>query len=125
MQHQRYVLLTFAVGAILLWVAAQSGVSSLFERMAWSDEPILGLSESTLIATAIAIGGFVVCLRTERAITFVDEVMDELLKVTWPTREDTLHASTTVIGTTFFVASVISAYDFLWKKLADLFLYKG
>ena len=125
MQHQRYVMLTFVLGAVLVWITAQAGVSSLFEHMAWSDDGLLGVSTTTIVATVLAVGGFIACVRTKRAIDYVDEVVEELLKVTWPTRDETLHAATTVIATTIFVATVISLYDFTWKKLADLFLYKG
>jgi preprotein translocase SecE subunit len=43
--------------------------------------------------------------------------------VTWPSREETVRASTTVVLTTLFMASLLAVYDFTWKNLADLFLF--
>ena len=58
-----------------------------------------------------------------KVLLFADEVVNELMQVAWPTREETLRASTTVVLTTFFTAAVIAVYDFIWKNLADLFLF--
>jgi preprotein translocase subunit SecE len=58
-------------------------------------------------------------------MVFTDEVVGELARVTWPTRDETVRASVTVIFTTIFSASLLAAYDFLWKNIADYFLFSG
>jgi preprotein translocase subunit SecE len=124
MQHQRYVLLAFIVGAILLGLTVQAGSTSIFEQFAIADQRVLGVANvSTLLSLATSVVAFAIVMRTQRAVTYVDEVVDELTKVTWPTREETIRAATTVVFTTLFVATVITAYDFIWKKLADIFLF--
>lgn len=126
MTHQRFVLLSFIVGAALTGMALRSAAVSLFAQFAWQDALVLDLMSTS---TAMALGGaaltFVALIRNTRAIQFTDETVGELLKVTWPTRDETVRASTTVVITTLFTAALLAAYDFLWKNLADLVLFTG
>ncbi|TNE88652.1 MAG: preprotein translocase subunit SecE [Deltaproteobacteria bacterium] len=66
-----------------------------------------------------------VLLRNEQAVAFTDEVVEELTKVTWPTRDETVRASTTVVVATLFTAAVLGGYDYLWKQVADLVLFNA
>ena len=78
---------------------------------------------SSLAGLLTGVVTFAVLIRNPKSINFTDEVMGELYKVTWPTKDETVRASTTVIMTTLFIAAVLAAYDLLWKNLADLVLF--
>lgn len=126
MLHQRYVLLTFVVASLLLGVAAQSAIVSLLEQFAIADLRLASVvNVSTLLSVAIGAVSFAGMIRSPRAVSYFDEVIDELFKVTWPTREETLRAATTVVVTTLMIAFLIGVYDLLWKNLADIFLYNN
>ncbi|NCG17818.1 MAG: preprotein translocase subunit SecE, partial [Rhodobacterales bacterium] len=60
---------------------------------------------------------------TPKIVQFTDEVIGELVTVTWPTRDETVRASTTVVLTTLFVAAVLAFYDLIWKSIADMILF--
>ena len=117
-------MLVFIVAAILVGMTLQSAAESAFAQFAWPDNRILGLVNTS---TAIAVvGGFATfggLIRTPRALKFAGEVVGELLRVTWPTRDETVRASTTVVVTTLFTAALLALYDFTWKNLADVFLF--
>jgi preprotein translocase subunit SecE len=102
----------------------QSAIVSGFAQFAVPDNRIAGLVTTS---TALSVVGgaitFFILIRTRRALTFSSEVVGELLKVTWPTRDETVRASTTVVLTTLFTAGLLALYDFTWKNLADLFLF--
>ena len=124
MNHQRYVLLAFTLGAILMGLVVQSAAVSAFAQFAVPDSRILGvLNFSTLIALGTGALTFVALIRYPTAIRFTDETVGELAQVTWPTRDETVRASTTVVLTTLFTAAVLAAYDLIWKNLADLILF--
>ena len=55
----------------------------------------------------------------------VREVVDEMIKVTWPTRDEAIRGATTVLTTSAIVASLVAFYDFFWKNVANFFLYNG
>ena len=124
MRYQRYVLLSFVIAAILTGMAVQAGVVSGFARFAVPDTRLLGLvntSSSLAVLSGVIVFGALV--RNVRATTFSDEVIGELAKVTWPTRDEAVKASTTVVLTTLFTAGLLAVYDLLWKRLADLILF--
>jgi preprotein translocase subunit SecE len=124
MSQQRFVILAFVVTAILSGVVVQSAIVSSVDFFGWTDSRLLGLVNASVVASVAA--GFAVffgLLRNQQAVKFTDEVIGELRKVTWPSREETISATTTVILTTLFVAVLIGFYDLLWKNVADLVLF--
>ena len=126
MSKQRYVLLAFIVGSILVGMTLQAATVSAFAQFAWPDNRIMGLvNTSTSISVVGAALTFFILIRTKRALNFSSEVVGELIRVTWPSRDETVRASTTVILTTLFTAALLAIYDFTWKQLADLFLFTG
>jgi preprotein translocase subunit SecE len=121
---QRYVLLVFVIGAVLVGFTVEAATSSAFAQFAIPDNRVLGvLNTSSLLAVVLGLGTFAVLLRNRTALTFVGEVVGELVRVTWPSREEAVRASTTVVLTTVFMASLLAVYDFTWKNLADLILF--
>ena len=124
MRHQRYIVFTFVASGVLVAVASQAALVSGFGQFAIADTRVGGLiNVSSVLSLGAGILTFVALLRNEQAVQFTDEVVDELSKVTWPTRDETVRASTTVVVTTLFTAGVLGAYDFVWKKVADVVLF--
>lgn len=126
MLHQRYVLLAFALAAVISVTSVKSASVAIFEYMTILDTRVLDIVEiSTLLSMGVGAFVFAGLIRSRAAVTYVDEVVDELHKVTWPSRADTLKAATTVVGTTLFVATLVAAYDIVWRALAKQFLFTG
>jgi preprotein translocase subunit SecE len=123
-KFQRYVLLAFVVGALLMGWAVQAACVSGFAQFAILDRTFFNVVSMSSLAGLVT-GGvtFAVMIRSPKTINFTDEVMGELYKVTWPTKDETVRASTTVIMATLFIAAVLAAYDVIWKNLADLVLF--
>jgi preprotein translocase SecE subunit len=121
---QRYVLLVFLIGAVLVGFTVQSAAVSAFAQFAYPDNRWLGvLHTSTALALVAGAATFAGLLRTRPAVTYTTEVVGELLRVTWPSREESLRAATTVVGTSLFIALMIAVFDFGFKNLADLVLF--
>jgi preprotein translocase subunit SecE len=127
MRNLPWVILTDVVIAILTMLVMSAALHSGFARFGVADFRVLGtpIALSGLLAFLSGVATFLVLVRNRRAMTFTDEVIGELFKVTWPSREETLRASITVVVTTVFTASLLAAYDFLWKNVADYFLFSG
>jgi preprotein translocase subunit SecE len=124
LSKQRYVLLVFVIAAVLVGVTVQAAASSAFAQFGWPDDRVLGLlNTSSLLSILSGAVTFVILIRNRPALTFVGEVVGELVRVTWPSREETVRAATTVVLTTLFMASLLAVYDFTWKNVADLFLF--
>lgn len=125
MRHLPWVILSIAVAAMLTVVVVSAAVDSAFAFFGVADIRVFGspLALSSLIAIGSGAAVFIVVLRVRRWVTFIDEVVGELAKVSWPTREETVRASVTVVATTVFTAALLGGYDFLWKNVADYFLF--
>lgn len=124
MNQYRYVMLSFVCAALLMGLTVQSATVSGFARFAWPDTRVLGLVNiTTLLSVGAAVATFVALIRNQRAMRFTDEVIHELTRVTWPSKDETTRATTIVVFTTLFTAALLGVYDFIWKNLADLFLF--
>jgi preprotein translocase SecE subunit len=124
LSKQRYVLLAFVLGAILVGITLQAALTSAFAQFAIADNQLGGVvSTSTAISLFTGAVSLVALARSRRAMSFSSEVVGELLRVHWPTRDEAVRASTTVVLTTVFTAALLAVYDFTWKNLADLILF--
>lgn len=57
-------------------------------------------------------------------IQFVKEVINELKKVTWPTREETIKLTAVVIVLSIIVGAFIGGLDVLFIKITSLLFKK-
>lgn len=57
-------------------------------------------------------------------LTFLKEVKEELQKVIWPTRQETIRLTLLVILTVVAVGSFIGMLDIIFVKIFDLLLIK-
>jgi len=128
MRHLTWVILTFVLAAFLVIIVMSSAATSGFanagipDSRSWSGGM---LTLSSLIAIISGIITFVGLIRNRKVMSFTDEVIGEVSRVTWPTREETVRASIIVVFTTLFVAALLAAYDYIWKNLADYFFLSG
>ncbi len=57
-------------------------------------------------------------------IKFLREVKDELSKVTWPTREETIRLTGLVIVVTLIVSLFVGSLDFTFTKLTEFLIIR-
>ena len=58
----------------------------------------------------------------KKIIQYLKDVRLEMSKVSWPTRNEVVGATTLVIGLSIAVAIVIRTFDFILKKIFELVL---
>jgi preprotein translocase SecE subunit len=121
--YYRYVVLVLIAVSTLVGAALRSGLVAAFAQFGLADDRIAFLSTTSLVSLVVAVGLLVAGLRYVPFLTFLDEVIAELGRVTWPTRQEAVRAAGTVVVTAGFLAVVISIYDLVWKNLANLILY--
>jgi preprotein translocase subunit SecE len=81
--------------------------------------------DSTLVTCAAALIGLISAFalyRNPRANEFTHECVGELMKVTWPTRDETYYSTVVVIVTSIIAAVYTGAFDMVWSKVTD-FVY--
>ena len=68
-------------------------------------------------AVGIAIGAFFTFMawRNQNTFTKGSEILNELAKVTWPTRKETSAATVVVIITTVIISLILGLFDLIWS----------
>ena len=124
MSFYRYVMLSFVAISVLMWASVGAALNSAFTQFGLHDAVVFGLVSTTgLVSIAVGLLSFFLLIRNEEALRFTDEVVRELSRVTWPSKEETTRSTTVVIVTAVFVAGVLGIYDLVWKNVADMFLF--
>jgi preprotein translocase subunit SecE len=121
-QYQKWVNLSYLalaalVGYLVFAFAHQiAGVYDMETRFKDIDLIIRGVS---LVAAALV---FFILFRHEQANTFMNEVVTELSRVTWPTQKETSSATIVVIIMVLISGVVLGFLDYLWTRLLQLIL---
>lgn len=107
-----YLALAVLVGYIVFALAAQIvGIYDLEARVRNVDLIVRGAS---VFSAAIL---FFVLYRNERSNQFMNEVVVELSRVTWPTQKETSSATMIVIVMVVISGMVLGLLDYLWTTL--------
>ena len=124
MNNQRFIVLSFLAAAAVSGLTITSASEAILASMGIADADMFGLLPRSGVSGIVGgIVTFMILVRNQAAVTFTGESIVELAKVTWPDREETVRSSNIVIGVTFFIAGCLAFYDFIWKRVANLFLF--
>jgi preprotein translocase subunit SecE len=121
-QYQKWVNLSFLAAAALLGyiIFALSlkvvGIYDLESRVRSIDLIVRGVS---LSVGAIL---FLVLYKNDQANQFMNEVMVELSRVTWPTQKETTSATFIVIVMVLISGVILGLLDYLWVALLKMVL---
>lgn len=55
----------------------------------------------------------------KKVVTFISEVKSELVKVTWPKRDEVIRLTLVVMAISAIVAGFVGVLDFLFTKLLE------
>ena len=116
--------MAFFALAVSLGLALRGVLGPVMAALDLPDPRLLDIIEVSSV-TGLVGGGvaFLVLLRNTAALVFTDEVITELRKVAWPSREEAVRSASIVIGTTIFFALVLGLFDVLWARLTSAFLF--
>ncbi|MBW2734230.1 MAG: preprotein translocase subunit SecE [Deltaproteobacteria bacterium] len=110
MGNNKWVHLMFALGGLLLaylMVQATGWIWGYFAKPPDLYVTIIG----------IGLGGVIAFLmwRNPNLFTKASEIINELTKVTWPTRKETSAATVVVIITTVIISMILGLFDLVWS----------
>ena len=125
LSRERYVVGAVVGLAIVLSMAMARGFEWLCVWQEWNDPFMLGIRQlplTSVIAYAIAAALAFATLRHPDANTLALEVVDELSKVVWPTREETGQATMVVVVAVLISSAFLGAFDAVWLWMTDWIL---
>lgn len=112
---ERWVQFAFVALAVFIVYVTDKLVTFVWEFWAEPSDTIV-----TAIAVALGIAGSVIAYQNDRFRDFCTEVVTELSKVTWPTREETWYSTLVVLTASFIAAVYTGMFDAIWSAVTDL-----
>ena len=114
----RWVQLAFMAFAALLLLVFDKTITIIWDKFA-EPEPLV----VTLAAAVLAVATAVVAYRHPTVSRVANEVVGELAKVSWPTRDEVQVSTLVVIITSIIAAIIVGVFDAAWSAITDL-IYK-
>ncbi len=123
MHNTKFIILSFLSIAVFLGMAITGLAAPLLARNELADPQILGVNASSLVGLVSALTTFFVLARNKVAFGFTDEVIVELVKVTWPTKQETIRSTTVVVVFSIIVAGALASFDYVWAGITSELLF--
>lgn len=115
-QHQKWVNFSYVVVAALFgWIIYTFGqkITAAYDLEATIHNLDLYIRIFSLGAMGL---GFLLLYRNEQTNQFMNEVVTELSRVTWPTQKETSSATFVVIIMVLATSMVLGFFDYLWTQ---------
>ena len=123
MKNSKHIIFIILTAAWLLAVSVRGLIIPILARFEIGDPQLFGLNATSIGAIVLGTVTFLILNRHPKVVTFTDEVIDELRKVTWPEKDDTVHSTVVVIGLTLFIAGALATYDYVWAEVTQMVLF--
>jgi preprotein translocase subunit SecE len=76
-----------------------------------------------IIGLVLGVAVAAIAYTNKKANTFVSESFDQLVKVAWPTREETKSNTIVVVVFSFISAGILGVFDFVFSTLTSKTLF--
>ena len=114
---RRYVVFGLLAFAIVLGLTLGHGFAWLLGRLGIANTPLFGLRELELshasgfvVSVAVALG----LGRYAKSRQLIDEIADEMTRVTWPSRDEISHATVVVVVCVVVCSLFLGLFDAAW-----------
>src|SRR3990167_8567606 len=120
--NQKWVNLSFFAGAALL--AFVTFMIANKTAAAFDSEGRVANLETYLRIGSLVVGGlvFLILYRNQTANSFMDEVLIELGKVTWPEREETVKGTIAVLIAVTIMGFMFGLVDWIWSRVISFIM---
>lgn len=120
---RKWIYLSYIVAAfIVAWVLNQALLLSV-SALRLSNPSLLGTISASALASGLIVGIFSLWfVRRPKVDAFTGEVMQEMHKVTWPARKNTVMSTGIVVVVVMIGAFILAVYDWLCSNLIHYLL---
>ena len=123
MDNRKIILGSYLATAIVTWFLVRSGIQYFYLAFYQVRRlPGIGVLREA-VPVLLGATAFIVLLKHVKANAFMDDVVAELKKVTWPGREDVSKSTTVVIICILIASFILAGFDVLWGKVITFLLH--
>lgn len=124
MDNRKLILSFYAFVAAVVWILSRAFVQYLHSTL-YQIRRLPGILQvREILPGVLAIIVFFVLLRNARVNTYMEEVVAELKKVTWPNRDDVVRSTIVVLACILIASVILGVFDAMFGKVMG-FLLKG
>ncbi len=122
MDNRKIIVSSYIATSMVTWFLTRNFVTWLSTKV-YEIRRLPGLKFGLEAVPALAaLIAFVILLRNPKVNTVLDEVVIELKKVTWPSREDVVKSTWVVLVCIFFISLILAGFDVMWGKVIGYLL---
>ena len=122
--YQRWINMSYLVVSALLWMVFRHLAELVWDLAHLPVSADAILAPADWIALGLSVVVFVALLRNHRLNEFMGEVSQELSKVTWPPRKESVMSAGVIAVLVGVVATLLVGFDTIWQKLIGLIVFK-
>ena len=125
MRSQRtFVAIGLILASILVFYVLSNGFEWLWNYMSWEDFRLIGrqVTLTTVLGFGIGFGAGAFCWFNKKINGLLNEVVEEVRKVVWPTRDETVAATIVVLIAIFIFGAYLGALDAIFTWLTGLLM---
>jgi preprotein translocase subunit SecE len=123
MDNRKIILAFYVASSAVLWALTRGILVYLNTFYQVRRLPGIDFIREAL-PIVLALACFIILIRHTRVNEFMEEVVSELRKVTWPGREEVVRSTFVVIVCIAVASLILGAFDMIWGKLVG-YLMKG
>ncbi len=123
MDNRKVILGSYLGASILAWFLTRSSFAYLYLNF-YQIRRLPGIN-AIREGLPLLIGAtvFLVLLKHAHVNVVMEEVVSELKKVTWPSRDDVVKSTTVVIICILIASFILAGFDLMWGKLITFLLH--
>jgi preprotein translocase subunit SecE len=122
MDNRKIILTFYIVSSLIVGFMLRTGIQ-YFYSISFRIRQIPGITAiREAVPVAIALILFAFLARHKRYNDLLDDVVSELKKVTWPSREDVVRSTVVVLACIAIASLILGFFDVFWGKVVGYLL---
>jgi preprotein translocase subunit SecE len=123
MDNRKIIIASYVITGMVFWFLTRQGLQALVTgSYSVRKLPSIGIIREVL-PVVIGLAAFAFLMLNSKVNNFLDEVVVELKKVTWPSREDVVKSTIVVLGCVLFASGVLAVFDVAFGKMISYLLH--
>jgi preprotein translocase subunit SecE len=123
MDNRKIIVASYVGASIILWYLTRQGLQGLYVGL-YQVRRLPGIALiREFLPVIVGLATFFILLLNTKVGSFLDEVVLELKKVTWPSREDVVKSTAVVLVCVLFASCVLAVFDIAFGRVIGYFLH--
>jgi len=123
MDNRKLIVTSYIVTSMVLWFLTRATIQWFYLTF-YQVRRLSGIAAvREVLPVLVGLTTFAILLKHPKISPFLDEVVGELKKVTWPGREEVIKSTTVVLICVVFASFMLAGFDLAWGKIIGFLLH--